>query len=54
MSRFKIWWSGRTLNEKLMYSLVVVLIIGIVTRWGYVTKEISEGFSQYFNAFSKE
>lgn len=44
IERFKRWWKTRTLNEKLMYVLVVALAIGIATRWRYVLGEIGDAF----------
>ncbi len=44
LKKFIIWWRGCTLNEKLMYALIVVLIIGILTRWEYVWGEIAAAF----------
>lgn len=47
-NRFKVWWQSRTLNEKMMYALVAVLVIGIATRWRFVLGEIGEAFGFYF------
>lgn len=36
------------MNEKLMYGLILILAIGIVTRWGYVWGEIGDAFGGLF------
>ncbi|CDN32344.1 hypothetical protein BN938_2272 [Mucinivorans hirudinis] len=41
-------WRSRTLNEKMMWGLILVLIIGIATRWRYVWGEIASAFGGYF------
>lgn len=48
MRKLKVWWKKQTLNEKLMYVLVVVLAIGIATRWRFVFGEIGEAFRHIF------
>ncbi len=48
MKKIKAWWNRTTLNEKLMYGLIIALLIGIATRWKYVFKEIGEAFSGIF------
>lgn len=45
MERLKIWWANATFNEKLMYGLLVILAIGIATRWRFILKEVGEAFS---------
>lgn len=47
--RLRTWWKSRTTNEKMMWGLIVVLIIGILTRWDYVWGEIADGFGSYFD-----
>lgn len=48
MRKLKVWWKKQTLNEKLMYVLVVVLAIGIATRWQFVFGEVGEAFRHIF------
>lgn len=48
MNKLKQWWKKSTLNEKLMYSLIIVLIIGISTRWRYAFNEIGDAFNHLF------
>ncbi|MEG1607983.1 MAG: hypothetical protein RR931_05555 [Mucinivorans sp.] len=43
--KFLKWWHATTLNEKLMYSLVLMLLIGIATRWRYVLREVGDAFA---------
>lgn len=45
IKRIKLGWQKATLNEKLMYGLIVVLLIGIITRGEYVLGEIGDAFS---------
>lgn len=48
MTRLKQWWKKQTLNEKLMYVLVVALAIGIATRWRFVFGEAADAFRHIF------
>lgn len=48
MTRLKDWWKKQTLNEKLMYVLVVALAIGIATRWRFVFGEVGDAFRHIF------
>lgn len=48
MTRLKDWWKKQTLNEKLMYVLVVALAIGIATRWRFVFGEVGDAFLHIF------
>lgn len=48
MNRLKIWWKKQTTNEKLMYVLIVILLIGIATRWRFVFREVAEAFRSIF------
>lgn len=48
MIRLKDWWKKQTLNEKLMYVLVVALAIGIATRWRFVFGEVGDAFRHIF------
>lgn len=43
------WWRSCTLNEKMMYAILAMLVIGIATRWEYVMNDISEAFTSLFN-----
>lgn len=38
-----------TLNEKLMYLLLLMFFVGIIVRWDYVSKEVGESFSAIFS-----
>lgn len=46
--KLKTWWRSRTQNEKMMYALIAVLVIGIATRAGFIWDEIAEAFGVYF------
>lgn len=48
MKKVKQWWKKATLNEKLMYTLITALAIGIATRWSYVIKEAGDAFISRF------
>lgn len=48
IDRLKRWWTGLTLNEKLMYVLVTALAIGIATRWRFVFGEVADAFRHIF------
>lgn len=44
------WWKKLTMNEKLMYALLLALTIGIATRWRFVLAEVSEAFGNRFGS----
>lgn len=48
MERFKKWWKRSTMNEKLMYSLIIILLICIATRWRLIFDQIGESFGGLF------
>lgn len=48
ISKFVCWWRSRTLNEKLMHALIVMLVIGIATRWRFIFAEVADAFSNIF------
>lgn len=48
VDRLKNRWKKLTLNEKLMYGLVVVLAVGIVLRWGSLSGEMAAAFRRIF------
>lgn len=54
MNKIKEWWGKTTLNEKLMYALILMLIVGILTRWNYVFGEIGEAFSGLFPSIDEQ
>lgn len=39
------------MNEKLMYSLLVLLVIGIATRWRVIWNEVADAFGAIFANF---
>lgn len=47
--KIKEKWKKLTLNEKLMFALIVILLIGIATRWRYVFAEVADAFMSRFN-----
>lgn len=47
-TKLRVWWNKQTLNEKLMYVLVMALTIGIITRWRFVLAEIGDAFRHIF------
>lgn len=49
MNRFKLWWAKQTTNEKLMLVLIVVLLLGIATRWRFVLREVGRAFHEIFH-----
>ncbi len=42
-------WSASTLNEKLMYGLILAFVIGIALRWDFIAGELSETLSNMFS-----
>lgn len=49
MSKLIAWFKSRPQSEKIMYMLIIVMIIGIATRWRYVWDEIGSAFASYFD-----
>ncbi|WP_294591229.1 hypothetical protein [uncultured Rikenella sp.] len=47
-NRVTRWWKGHSMNEKLMYLLIVALVMGIATRWRFVFGEAAEAFRHIF------
>lgn len=47
------WLKERTKHEKWMLAMIVVLIIGIVVRWGFIRSEAGEAFKSRIEHFKK-
>lgn len=47
-NKIKNSWRSLTRNEKIMYLLLLMLIIGIATRWRYVLCDIVDAFNTIF------
>lgn len=45
----KKWWKKSTLNEKLMYALILLLLVCIATRWRVIFEQIGESFGGLFS-----
>lgn len=45
-------WRDYNITEKVMVGLILMLLIGIVTRWGYIRKEASDAVGRYFKVDS--
>ena len=43
------WWRGRSTQEKWMIALAVLLVVGIVVRWTWVSGEAAEAFRERFS-----
>lgn len=43
-------WKKLNKSEKVMVVIIIMLIIGIITRWGYVKEEASESVMHYFRS----
>jgi hypothetical protein len=46
------WWKARSRQEKWMIAIIVMLLIGVVVRWGYVKREAGEAFRQRIDHFT--
>jgi len=44
----KKWWKARSRPEKWMIVIIVMLIIGIILRWEFVSKEAGDAFKSRF------
>ncbi len=42
------------MNEKLMYVLILLFLIGIAVQWEHVWGEISDAFSAIFNPSTEQ
>ncbi len=49
MKKILKWWKGRTLNEKLMYWLLVLFTIGIVVRWDFITQSVTTSVKNMYS-----
>jgi hypothetical protein len=49
-SRLVSWWRGRSMQERLMMALIVVLLIGVAVRWAWVSSEVASAFRERFAA----
>jgi flagellar biosynthesis/type III secretory pathway M-ring protein FliF/YscJ len=43
------WWKERSTQERWMLALIVVLVIGIIVRWAWVSDEISNAVRERFS-----
>lgn len=50
MNKIKSMWKKSTQNEKIMYALILVSVIGISTRWAYVKIEVTDGVTGLFGS----
>ena len=50
MNKIKSMWKKATQNEKIMYALILVSVIGISTRWAYVKTEVADGVTGLFGS----
>ncbi|MDR2882542.1 MAG: hypothetical protein LBU98_01985 [Alistipes sp.] len=50
MKAMSRWWRERPAQEKWMIALAVLLIIGIVVRWTWVSGEVAGAFRERFSA----
>jgi hypothetical protein len=47
----KKWLKARSRQEKWMIVLILVLLIGVIVRWGYIRSEAGEAFKQRIDHF---
>ncbi len=40
------WWSERSTQEKWMVALAVLLVVGIIVRWAWVSSEVADAFRE--------
>lgn len=52
--KLKHLWKGLTLNEKLMYGLLVAFVIGIFVRWDFITSEVNESVTNLFTPSERD
>lgn len=45
----KKWWQGLSVQEKCMLALAVLLVVGIIIRWGWVSSGVVEAFKNQFS-----
>jgi hypothetical protein len=45
------WWKARSRQEKWMIAIIVMLLVGVILRWGYVKSEAGEAFKQRIDHF---
>ena len=47
MKKLAGWWNGCSNSEKLMYGLIVLLLVGIAARFGYIRSELADTIETY-------
>ncbi len=53
MKRLVDWFKERSATELLLLGTVIILIILIFTRWGWIQQEVKESFSRLFRVEGK-
>jgi hypothetical protein len=43
------WLRGRSPQEKWMLALIVVLVIGVVVRWAWISDEVMQALRERFS-----
>lgn len=54
MGKFKKWFKGMSKQEKAMFIFIILLIIAIITRWGYIKTEAASAVKDRFNRIYQE
>lgn len=54
MSKFKKWFGSMSGQEKTMFIFILLLVIAIITRWGYIKTEASSAIKDRFNKMQQE
>ncbi len=47
------WLKNRTKPEKWMLAMIVILLIAVVTRWGFIKKEAGDAIRHRIEYFNK-
>ncbi len=52
--KLKRLWKGLTLNEKMMYGLLLAFAVGIIVRWDFIAVEVEEAFTNLFTPAERD
>lgn len=54
MGKLKKWFTSMSGQEKTMLIFIILLVIAIITRWGYIKTEASGALKDRFNRIYQE
>ncbi len=49
LKRLATWWGRLSSTEKMFIGMIIFLIVMIIARWNFISKEVAEGFEKIFS-----